>query len=82
MVVRHGIRVGFWKAMPTPLIGPRDALARHPHLAAGRGQQAGDQLHDGRLAAARRPDHGDELALVDAEGGIGQEPSVVSLPSR
>ena len=22
MVVRHGIRVGFWNAMPTPLIGP------------------------------------------------------------
>ena len=21
MVVRHGIRVGFWNAMPTPLIG-------------------------------------------------------------
>ena len=22
IVVRHGIRVGFWNAMPTPLIGP------------------------------------------------------------
>ena len=43
-----------------------------PHLAARGRQQAGDQLHDSRLAAARRPDDGDELALVDAERGIGK----------
>ena len=33
MVVRQGIRVGFWKAMPTPLIGPVTFCARHPDLA-------------------------------------------------
>src|SRR5262249_41095795 len=46
--------------------------ARHPHLAARRRQEPGDQLHDGGLAAARGPDHGDELALVDAERGVGK----------
>src|SRR4029077_16093840 len=51
---------------------PRHLLARHPHLAARGGQQAGDELHDGRLAAARGADHGNELALVDAESGVSQ----------
>src|ERR1700682_4292814 len=51
---------------------PRHLGARHPHLSARGGQQAGDELQDGRLAAARGADDGDELALVDAERGIGQ----------
>ena len=58
--------------MPTPLIGRVTRSPAHHDLAAGRGQEPGDQLHDGGLAAARRADHGDELALADAEGGVGQ----------
>jgi len=40
MVVRHGIRVGFWNAMPTPLIGPLTlspaTRTSRPRRAAGR----------------------------------------------
>jgi hypothetical protein len=38
---------------------------RHP--SAGHGPQARDGLHQGRLAAARRPDDGQELPLADAQ---------------
>src|SRR5216683_4762560 len=51
---------------------PGHLVARHPHLAARGGQQPGDEFQDGRFAATRGADDGDELALVDAERGIGQ----------
>ena len=69
--VRHGISRSFWNTMP---ILPRNALelaerivAGHVDLAAGRLDQAGDQVEHGRLAAAGLAEHGDDLALRDLE---------------
>jgi hypothetical protein len=44
-----------------------DALAAQQDLAAARLFQAGQHAHQGRLAGARRPDDGEELALFDVE---------------
>src|SRR2546428_53932 len=46
---------------------PGDRLAPHDDPAVGRREQAADDLQQGRLAAARRTDDADELALTDAE---------------
>jgi hypothetical protein len=45
----------------------RNAPAAQQHLAAGRAQQARDALQERRLAAARRADDADELALAHVE---------------
>src|SRR3546814_2914342 len=45
-------------------------LAAHRDQAVAGLQQAGHQLHQGRLAAAGRADHGDELAFLDIEGKV------------
>ena len=59
----------------------RNLLVGDPDLAARGGQQAGDQLHDRRLAAARGPDNRDELAFLDREGGVSQcESRVLAEP--
>src|SRR5438093_1273187 len=46
---------------------PGDRLAPHDDPAVGWREQAADDLQQGRLAAARRPDDAHELALTDAE---------------
>ena len=38
-----------------------------PHMAGARPQQPGDQLEQGRLAGAVRPDQGDDLAWLDPQ---------------
>jgi hypothetical protein len=44
-----------------------DRPALEGDRALGRGGEPGDQFEQGRLAAARRPDHGKELALAQVE---------------
>ena len=44
-----------------------DRLALEVDRALGRDGEPRDQLEQGRLAAARRPDHGEELALAQVE---------------
>ena len=51
-------------------LGPVDALSAHRDLARGMRHQAGHHLEDGGLAAAARPDDGDELRLADIEVDI------------
>ena len=72
-VVRQGISVGFWNAMPTPLIGrvtfwPADHAPRRSM--AGNSPVTSFMMVD--LPQPDGPDDGDELALVDADRGIGQ----------
>ena len=53
-------------------IGPRP-MDRRPvdlHLAFAVRQQAGENIQQGRLAAAAGPDHGDEFPLLDLEVDI------------
>ena len=45
-------------------------LAENLDMAAGRLLEAGDQAQAGRLARARRPEHGEELAVGDVERDI------------
>src|SRR5580700_8475134 len=44
-----------------------DRLAFERHRARGRPLQAGEHFEERRLAAARRPDHGEELALAQVQ---------------
>ena len=44
-----------------------DGLPLERHRAGGRLLQTGEHFEEGRLAAARRPDHGEELALVEID---------------
>ena len=46
---------------------PSIALAAEPDLAARRGHEAADQVQRRRLAAARRPEQAEELAVLDAQ---------------
>ncbi len=46
------------------------ALPVQQHVALGRVLEAGHHAHHGGLAAARRPQQGEELALVDRQGNI------------
>src|SRR4051794_29136411 len=45
-------------------------LAADADLASGRRQKSGDQVEQGRLAAARRPDDAEEFGLVDLEACV------------
>src|SRR5262249_33992236 len=45
---------------------------RHIDIAARGRDQPADQLQDGRLAAARRANESDEVALADAQAGVVQ----------
>jgi hypothetical protein len=47
-----------------------DALPGHHDRAAGRPVQAGDQVEQGRLAAARRAHHGDRLARREFQADL------------
>ena len=47
-----------------------DVLAAEQDLAAGRQFEPGDHAQRRRLAAARRPEHDEELAVLDGEVGI------------
>ena len=49
---------------------PRDVGTLQPDGALGRGLEAGDHPQGGRLAAARRTEHGEELARTDGEVGF------------
>src|SRR4029079_465000 len=42
------------------------------HRTAADGQQAGDDVEQGRLAATGMPDHGDVFALMDAQIDVAQ----------
>ena len=44
-----------------------DGAPLERHRAGGRPLQTGEHFEKGRLAAARRPDHGEELALAEIE---------------
>ena len=66
-VVRQGSSVGAWNAMPAILTGWLTTCARDLHRSLERKLQAGRELHQGGLAAAGRPDHGGELALLDRD---------------
>ncbi len=48
----------------------RDVLAVEQDLAAGRQFEPGDHAKRRRLAAAGRPEHDEELAILDGEGGV------------
>ena len=50
--------------------GTQEGRAVEQKLAAARPQQRADQLEQGRFAAARRPDQGDELVLFDRESDV------------
>jgi hypothetical protein len=63
-VVRHGSSDGAWKAMPEIFSGPVTGAPSMRILPIVGHLQAGGQLHEGRLAAARRADDGDEFALL------------------
>ena len=81
MVVRQGISVGFWKAMPTPLIGPvtfSPATRTSPDVAGSRPVTSFMMVD---LPQPDGPDDGDELALVDAERRIGQGERAFPCPS-
>ena len=66
-VVRQGSRVGAWNAMPAILTGWLTTWPATCDRALERKLQAGRELHQGGLAAAGRPDHGGELALLDRD---------------
>ena len=80
-VVRHGIRVGFWKAMPTPLIGARTFCPETwtSPLVAGMSPVTSFMIvdlpqPDGPTTAMNSPFSMPNVASASA--------SVVSLPSR
>ena len=62
ITLRQGSRFGFWNAMPAILTGPRTLSPKIDDVAGVGRHQPGDELHQRRLAAAGRPDHGGELA--------------------
>ena len=72
MVVRQGISVGFWNAMPTPLIGPFTFSPATRTSPADAGSRPVTSFMMVDLPQPDGPDDGDELALVDAERGIGK----------
>jgi hypothetical protein len=51
----------------TVLGGVTEVASTDFHAAGARGVQAAEQVHEGRLSAAARPDDRDELALLDAQ---------------
>ena len=66
--VSHGIEASSWNTTPMPSgTLPSTGLPSKLDRALGRGGEPSDQLEQGRLAAARRPDHGEELAFAQVE---------------
>src|SRR5262249_25150039 len=65
-----------WEAAPqTRLRKPRRAdsgnvLAHEQHLARGRGEQAGKQVHQRGLAGTVRPHHGDQFFRADSDADL------------
>ena len=66
-VVRQGSMVGFWNAMPASFTGAPTCLPSTITVPFAGKLQAGGELHQGGLAAARGADDGGELALVHLE---------------
>ena len=56
--------------------------AADPKRAAIVGIEAGDDLEQGGLAAARRPDQRDQLALVDVERGVGDRQNFLAADAE
>ena len=74
-VVEHrapGQQVGVLERHARDLHGPFHRLAVDLHDALGGLHEAGDELHQRGLAAARRADHGGEFALADVDAGAFQ----------
>jgi hypothetical protein len=58
---------------------PGDALAGNLDRAGGGRHQAADDVEQGRLAAAARPDQAEELAAPDVERGVAQGAHVMGV---
>ena len=56
--------------VPPPCALPGDVRAAQPDRAGGGHFQPGDHSEGCRLAAARRPEQGEELAVMDGEIGV------------
>ena len=65
--VRQGKVDSSWNTMPMAACGPATASPSTSDAALGRRREPADDVEDRRLAAARRPDQRDELALRDRE---------------
>jgi hypothetical protein len=66
ITLRQGSSIALWKTMPTPPCGfvtGRPSTRICPAL----GGQAGDHFQERGLAAARRPDNDEKLALSNDE---------------
>ena len=70
MLLEHHAAVGAW---------PADRRAVEAQGAARGLQKAGDQVEEGRLAAAARADHGDELRFGDAQREVGERYGAVAV---
>ena len=75
VVLEHGVDVA--------LIGRHagHGAAVDQHLARGRLLEAGDQPQAGGLARARRPQHGEELAVGDVEADVVDGPHLAVVPA-
>ena len=78
-MVRHGSMVGFWNAMPAIDSGRSTSLPLTVMPPFGRRPQAGNDLHQRRLAAAGWADDGNELAAVNAHRRVLESQRAVAV---